>query len=554
MPTLLHDPVSRTCETRIEPSAFDLGRDAASPLAEPSPNTFAQALVALAIAVLVLVAGAFRSTSLNNFPGVNGDEAWYGNLVHDILDGQPRFLTPSQIPVNPFYIVPLLVGHLFAEPSVTLLRCPALLSGLLVLFVNYWLARRYFGPVTAIVSTTMLTVLPIMIAYSRFGWDMAQMPLATACLMYACVQSLRRPSPGMTRLTWGLFLCGLLVHPTCLFLAPVSLLATINDLSRDLPARWRPLASWLTTPSAMWTGIGVLMLLGIVRHDLMAGSILPQNSLHRLSECWALFGDFFSGRTVYSYLSGGRGNELIWTVWRISLSLLTVMSLIRLARSEHTDERRLSLGLSLGIVAFFVVGGPKGLTPGYERYAMFLIVPLVLVWTRALVLTGRIQSRALQFALIVVGALQLAQFNDLYFRYIQVTGGTSRETYWTGPEELKTAAARTIAAATPADQQSLVLTSSFHCYQPLKYLLHARRSIRVELVRDRTQMDQQIATMPEATVWLVDFTTDREGVPSPLLEMAKGQAGAAFPITDFAGRESLTALKLRQNLPTRALR
>jgi len=196
-----------------------------------APSVPVQALVAVNAAALLLVAVWFRCRSLENIPGINGDEAWYGLRALELLSGgQLAWQTPTGNPVNPFFLGPIVLLHACFAPSISLLRSVALASGVLALAVNWLLCRWVFDRRTALISTVVLAILPINIAYSRFAWDASQSLLATLPVLYFSLAAVRFPK----RQGWWIAAAlaaeavALAVHPTNLFAAaaPVAALAT----------------------------------------------------------------------------------------------------------------------------------------------------------------------------------------------------------------------------------------------------------------------------------------------------------------------------------------
>src|SRR5262245_47577252 len=125
----------------------------------------AQVGLAVTIALLLLVAIAFRIVALDHIPGINGDEAYYGAVVMNLKAGKGAPLTtPSGLPLNPFYSGLLFIVQLPFPPSFWLLRLPALLSGLALLVLSYPLLSRAFDRATALGTTLLLACLPITIA------------------------------------------------------------------------------------------------------------------------------------------------------------------------------------------------------------------------------------------------------------------------------------------------------------------------------------------------------------------------------------------------------
>src|SRR5262245_43747402 len=80
---------------------------------------------------LVAVSVALRVWLLGRLPGVNGDEAWMGVQAQRWLRGSIAWRTPTGNLINPFFFVPEVVLHALFRPSFTLLRVPAVISGLL---------------------------------------------------------------------------------------------------------------------------------------------------------------------------------------------------------------------------------------------------------------------------------------------------------------------------------------------------------------------------------------------------------------------------------------
>ena len=138
-------------------------------------------------AVLLLLAAIWlRCHMLENIPGINGDEAWYGVQAWRIGHGGPHVAwhTPTGNPLNPLFIGPLALLHLWLPPSIMLLRSLAVASGLFALVLNWLFCRWVFDRRTAIISTVLLAVLPINIAYCRIAWDASQSLAATLPVVY----------------------------------------------------------------------------------------------------------------------------------------------------------------------------------------------------------------------------------------------------------------------------------------------------------------------------------------------------------------------------------
>ncbi|HEY1784011.1 MAG TPA: hypothetical protein VGG30_00635, partial [Pirellulales bacterium] len=169
--------------TLIEPAAR--GFEPTPATSTRSQGAFWRALAAANLLALVAVAIGLRSWQLGNIPGLNGDEAWLGVQAEHLAAGEPiAWRTPTGNPVNLFLLLPVAALHLVFAPSVWVLRAMAVVSGVAALAANFWLCRRVFDRRVAMVSTAVLAVLPIAIAYSRFAWDASQTILATVLVLY----------------------------------------------------------------------------------------------------------------------------------------------------------------------------------------------------------------------------------------------------------------------------------------------------------------------------------------------------------------------------------
>jgi hypothetical protein len=499
--------------------------------------------LALGLTAIVLVAIGLRVYGLGHLPGVNGDEAWYGNLAWDCWNGKPRLLTPSRIPVNPFFAVPSFLLHGVFPPSVALLRVPALLSGLAALLLNAVLMRRFYGWSEAVISTTLLAVLPIMIAYSRFGWDTAQMPLATVLVLMSAARAQRDPSDRSTRLAWLALFAGLIVHPTCLFLLPLTLLATLEFLQKDVPSLLRPILTTVAKRSMIVVASVAVLLLTLLRFDWRHGRLLPSETTANIATFLQLFADLFSGRTVVEYLSGARVSAWIWNLWRLAVLMLTVGGLRHLLRSQDREDQWLGKGLILGLLAFFVAAGNRGLQPGYERYGMILIVPIAYVWSKWLAtLFRQVRPNFTVLALVVPAAL-LMQTYATSVVHIRNTGGTASMPARTGHEDTRAQAADLLKQHI-GSRAAVVLSSSFHCSQPLRYLLADQTKINVMQIRGQDELQSTLQSCRDSDLWIVDFTHDEKGHDTSLLTAVQALSHEAFSVRDYAGSEVLSILHL----------
>jgi predicted membrane-bound mannosyltransferase len=125
-------------------------------------------LVALGLAVLLGV--VVRTVALERWPGINGDEAWYGAILQDFLSGRPTLLrTPPGNPLNPVHSLPLGLLLRVIGPTPAALRLPEVFWGILTVLLSVPLLTKPLGRRAARLAAVLLALSPAAAAYSRFG-------------------------------------------------------------------------------------------------------------------------------------------------------------------------------------------------------------------------------------------------------------------------------------------------------------------------------------------------------------------------------------------------
>lgn len=416
------------------------------------------------------VALVFRVYALGRLPGLNGDEAWYGVQVLRFLGGEEvHWRTPTGNLVGPLHAGVLLVLQRFVDPSLALLRVPSLLSSLLQLGLTYVVVRRHFERSTAALALVLTAVLPVNIAYARFGWDPSHSGLVAIVAAHFALAG----NPWGSALSFALALA---VHPTNVFLAPFLVMAFFGG-QWERGSRWRALAR---------SGLHAVLLggaLGVLSLTTSGGraSLAWPDVLHRLStaEEWGLFARLFSrlltGDTVYTYLAGsGLGGARDLADVAVAGILLGLLGLgaWRLRRGPWGLVPGIVLGWLVSVVAFFLVAGNGAISPHHERYAVCLLVPTVLAVSVGLRELGERGARLWRpYALTAsVAALLLVGFYLRYFLFLERTGSTSHETFWTGAVEPKAAAFERILAEAKGRGGARIVTESWWVHWPLAYL------------------------------------------------------------------------------------
>lgn len=489
-----------------------------------------RALVIVNVAALLTTAVWFRGRELSRIPGVNGDEAWYGVQAELVLHGQPiSWRTPTGNLLNPFFFGPLLLTHAIWTPSFGLLRATALISGLLALLVNLWLCHGVFGRRVAWISTLILAILPINIVYSRLAWDASQSVLATLPAIYWPLRAIVDPRH---KVRWsGLGLAALavaiLVHPTNLFVSAITGVCLGFAWREELRGgeRWLSwhrlrsagIGTWIVFVACGGIAAGGLWLAGPRLGPALARCVDVRQDVAFIVD----FGRFFSGVTVYEYISGslaqadGRLFSVLLLPWDATIWLvlfLLARGLCKRLAARHLVEWCLLFGWGVGLVVFYLLGGPDAIGPNFERYALWLVAPTALLAALSLdhLLTGsRIRRGCAILASLSISWCCLAAFQGYFFAAFTRTGGEGHRTYRTGSTEPKQAAYEQIVAHTPPGQTARVIVHEWWTYWPLRYISFDSRqsanSVRVEFEDAQSSQPMRRTAAPGEELWDVEL-------------------------------------------------
>jgi hypothetical protein len=433
------------------------------------------ARVGLSGALLALAVTA-RLLWLHSLPGVNGDEAWYGVWVEGALrDRVWGGATPTGNFPNPFFLAPLGIVQAIADPAPWVLRVPAVLSGLGFILVGYAGLRAAFGRSSATVFVLLAATAPTAIAYSRFGWDASETPLAVMLFLWCCFSR---------NWLWaaGALAAAFIVHPANIFLVPIFAAFLAEDLTPWLARRaGQPAARHL---------LGLVMIggtLAALAASLMLGSVTPGELVS--ADYWrriaTLFSDLFSGVTVYTYIVGPPGGLVLHRVVA-AVVLVTALGLLLFDRRSPRDRRATVLlaGLAVSVVAFAVIVGPAGLSPHRERYALLFVAPVLVLVAVALTRAFGERSAAGPCCAAILGCLALAGVWMNYLAPLRLTGGQSHATFRTAAVEPKWQAALWIREHAAQCNSTMVWAESWWLAEPLRYFLFYRPAIEVRQVDD----------------------------------------------------------------------
>lgn len=457
----------------------------------------------------IISAGVFfRFWKIDSIPGINGDEAWLGWKAFQVAQGAKLdWMTFSGNLTDPFYILPLIGLHKIFLPSGFLLRSVALISGLLVLPVNFLLCRWVYGKESAWGTTLLLAVLPVNIVYSRFGWEPSQSVLFTLPPLYLALLiggEKIRPLLGVLLFAFSL-LAAFLVHPTNFFLAAFGVIALAVMVVHPESS----LRRFLFCVGLLTLGLTVLGLLAILKspagvHDEILGRIHRFGWMHDVDRFVIVVIRFFNGLNSLAFIPGSwkesasilEMDKELWVGWPdwlgIALglvSLIVIVWSISFATSQCTrlssdlGHKRSDLILLLGfigsLVLFDILNGPAKMAVCFDRYGLWMVPPGVLLITRAAVLLREAMpsmKSAIRVGGVGICILFLTESWLGYFQYAVLTGGNSGMDARIGREDLKLEAARLLVKEGKLSgvKCPVLISSDWFVYWPILYFLRQK--------------------------------------------------------------------------------
>jgi hypothetical protein len=519
---------------------------------------------------LVAVSLWFRCRSLENIPGINGDEAWYGMQAVETLRGkETSWRTPTGNVLNPLFFGPILLLQYITGSSIAMLRWVAVFGGAAALLVNWLLCHWVFDRRTAAISTVLLAILPINIAYSRFAWDASQSLLATLPVLYLSFAAVRFPQ----RRGW----CLAGAAATCVFAAvvhPTNLLAIAAPIAAaPFCAPWASICRVLRRPAVLAAVVvaGILAAAGALCWFQSSGAAMVSDRLRGsiLAQPWTtpyflvLYPRLFTGATVYQFIAGsdswlewparegrmacGLDAILFWAVvaaavcvfWRLQSTGVPPEAGSRDGRAPtrgRIEDRVLLATFGLHLVLFLLLAGPPAIAAGYERYAIVLVAPTVLLIARAAALALEVLPHAGRVALATTalgGWLLLADFQVHYFAFIERTGGQAHQTFRTAAVEPK-AAALEVVRQYRRPGRTWVVASEYWIATPLRYLASDDEEVRVVCSTDPADAADVERALAAGDAWFVEFA-DSEGLEQFRFSPA-GRNAAEWQVKDFGGR------------------
>ncbi len=493
-------------------------------------------------AVLAAVGLVARGAVLGRWPGLNGDEAWYGVQALDLLRGaRPPLTTPTGNAVNPFFLGLQVAAHALLPPSVATVRLPAVLSGTAAVLLAYPLLRP-LGRRAAAAATVLVACLPLGIAYARFGWDQSQGLLMG---LLACGAALR----GRRLWTALALAAAFVVHPSNLYVAPFLLALLLVRISTGPPPRRRVLES-----AALALGAAALVLALAALAPRPAASGNPLAGLAHLPALVPWMLRMLAGPSVYAHVSAPPGPATVLAHdlgGAVLAGLLGGAGLWRAARARDVDAVTAVVGLAASFLLFAATASALALGPDAQRYGLFLVVPVLIT---ALRLGRHLVPDTLLAWVDLAGLLLLVSFASGYLAPLAREGGSAHRTFRTGPVEPKTALVAAIRASTPPGGIPRVAAEDWWTFWPLHYLGSRPPPFEVSylgaLRGDPTPERVEAVAAELATgSWVAGFAG---GFVEALVTRAAPPSGVErLDATDPVGRRVLSAWRLAGPPPSR---
>lgn len=462
-------------------------------------------LVLVAV-VLISVALAMRLYNLGTLPGVNGDEAWYGNAASAFLSGGPiNPVTPNGNMAGPGQLYALILLQLIFPHSIELLRAPAVLASLAAIALSYLVGARLGGKTAGIISVLFMAALPINIAYARFGWDPS---FAGAFVLLVTYIALR----GRLLLA-GLIMClGPFFHGTVVFSVPFLFVLVAWELRGRVG--WS--RAWL--PSL---GFGALLTIAPAISFVLAQKAI-QAQQRSIVEAAFDFGQWraflgalpsmFTGDTVFRYITGeGMGAWASPATFIATLLVVAalIMSLMRRGGGAVPQWPGAALGVLASLTMIYLFVGVRAVSPHFERYGFVIVAPVVIAVS--LMMVRAFGTRVALVVSLVCAAALLGATCRYYFAPLSQGAPNAFRAFQTGPVEPKAAVAIEVRRLISSRPDLVLVADDYWISEPVQYL--AETSAIAEA--DKTEPPIIIGT---GQLWIVyaGSTNDRRLAASNL--------------------------------------
>lgn len=461
----------------------------------------------LVAAILIAVGLAMRLYGLGTLPGVNGDEAWYGNAAAAFWGGGPiNPMTPNGNMAGPGQLYALILLQSVFPPSIELLRAPTVLVSLIAIALSYLVAAELGGKTVGTIAALFMATLPINIAYARFGWDPSY---AGAFVLLVAYIALR----GRLLLA-GLIMClGPFFHGTVVFAVPFLFMLVAWDMRAQA-----------STERTLWPLLGFGALLAVAP---AISFVLAQKAIHAQQRSivdaaldfdqWRAFlgavPSMFTGQTVFRYITGeGMG---VWAApaalaFTALLAAAAIVALMRKRAGVGSVWAGAGLGVLASLAMIYLFVGVRAVSPHFERYGFVIVAPTVIAI--ALLLVRAFGPRAaLGVSLVCAGVFLVATAN-YYFEPLQRGAPNAFHAFQTGTVEPKAAAATEVRKLVATRPGLTLVADDYWLSEPIQYLAQTRAISPTDLadppvklgdgqlwiVYDGSTNDRRLATLSSA--------------------------------------------------------
>jgi len=141
------------------------------------------------IILILLLASFFRLYRIGDYMEFLGDQGRDVVIIRDFLKNGNYFFIGPQTSIGNMYLGPFY--YYFIAPSLLIANFnpigPAIfiaLLGILTVYLVYFIAHKWFSYSTALVSSFLFAISPVIIKYSNFSWNPNIMPLFSLLFVY----------------------------------------------------------------------------------------------------------------------------------------------------------------------------------------------------------------------------------------------------------------------------------------------------------------------------------------------------------------------------------
>lgn len=536
---------------------------------------FWRTMLTLSLGILIALSVWFRVMKLDNIPGVNGDEAWYGIQAQRMLAGEAfDWLTPSRVPLNPMHIGPLALALMIFEPEFWVLRIPSVLSGLILIPVAYFSLSNAFDRFTARCVTLLICIHPICISQSRFGWDASHTALASLMVI-------RYALTGMESKSAIWFGIAILVHPTNIFLLPLIILLLISAgdfRNRDSITYSISRKVLGSRPAMQLIAISVVIL--VVAAIYCTFRMIQSRHGFPIQSTKSLL-HIINGVSTYNYIIGN-SNDRIRPVFDIvslaSIAFTVAFGTIHFLRTRFWEPISLLIGMACAIGLILPISNFRALLN--ERYLFFILIPFFIylaLCLRAIVTVLEAKNirnpdLIVMTTLAISCALSLKTFQVVYFGNLY-SGIAGHRCFVTAPIEPKRQSwsailedsklLRNIVLPNSKMQRKIsVLTTDWWLQQPLQYLADVRNDVEITSLRldgfperepnDAEHQSRRIIEFLREGGYVVCFRNDF--IDRTITRMIPESQLTVFDVLDFRNEVLIRIFRLHRTDPSSLVR